>query len=96
MSLTDREHLLELLSEEEEETPTAVDRKLQKIYEILPRDTVEILKQIEDAGRGEKGVQAIREPAMLHADLERGAGEQAAAAERRKSRSGCATPKAKI
>ena len=82
MSLTDREHLLELLSEEEEETPTAVDRKLQKIYEILPRDTVEILKQIEDAGRGEKGVQAIREPAMLHADLERGAGEQAAAAER--------------
>ncbi|MCR5278219.1 MAG: hypothetical protein K6E19_02150 [Lachnospiraceae bacterium] len=51
-SLNDKEHLLKLIESMDKTESITVDKKLERIYRLLPTETVEILKQIEARGSG--------------------------------------------
>ena len=44
-SLNNREHLMELLEKEDVSQPSAMERTMEKVYALLPPETVEILRQ---------------------------------------------------
>lgn len=69
-SLEDREHVIELLKEDDGNEPTVVERRLEQIYKLLPPDTVQILKQMEapqkrDAARPLQEAEVMRMEAEL-------------------------------
>ncbi len=68
-SLEDKEHLIELLKEDDGNGPTAVERKLERIYKLLPPDTVEILKQMETPGRKD-AARALPEAEVMRMEAE--------------------------
>ncbi|MCR5251315.1 MAG: hypothetical protein K6E50_11975 [Lachnospiraceae bacterium] len=46
-TLNDREHLMELLEKEDVSQPSAMERTLEKVYSLLPPETVAILRQAD-------------------------------------------------
>ena len=68
-SLEDREHLVRLLKEDDGNEPTAVERKLEQIYKLLPQDTVQILKQMETPGK-KNAAAPVHETEVLRMETE--------------------------
>ena len=52
-ALNNKEHILEIIKEQEKNKSMPVDKRLEKIYKLLPEDTVTILKQLETTGSDE-------------------------------------------
>ncbi len=68
-SLENREHLMELLKEDDGNEPTVVERRLEQIYKLLPQDTVQILKQLEAPQRRDTA-RALPEAEVMHMEAE--------------------------
>ncbi len=68
-SLEDREHVIELLKEDDGNEPTVVERRLEQIYKLLPPDTVQILKQME-APQGRDAARTMQETEVMRMEAE--------------------------
>lgn len=59
--LMNKEHLKELLEQPEPEKPSEINRLLERIYALLPADSVEIFRQMDMQMRGE-APQTVQQP----------------------------------
>ena len=64
-ALNNKEHILEIIKEQEKNKTVSVDKRLEKIYKLLPEDTVTILKQLETTESDENGAMARMPEAEL-------------------------------
>ena len=68
-ALNNKDHILEIIKEQENNKTVSVDKRLEKIYRLLPEDTVTILKQLDSSGSDAGGAAKMPEAELAEAQI---------------------------